>query len=165
VTTPLSPQVGDRSFCHNCHGELYYGPFPADQRLPAGLMYRYLDAEVWRHQDGWVACPSRGGQIAAPGAPEIVCLCGSSRFYDQFLLTSYHLGMSGCIAVMPAFYAHLTSVCAEKVTIGELHKRKIDLANRVLVLNVGGYIGESTRSEIDYAEGRGIRVDYLEQLL
>jgi hypothetical protein len=46
--------------------------------------------------------------------------------------------------------------------LDELHKRKIDLADYVLVLNVGGYIGESTRSEIEYAMAHGKPVTYLE---
>jgi hypothetical protein len=50
---------------------------------------------------------------------------------------------------------------AEKVALDELHKRKIDIADRVLVLNVGGYIGESTRGEIEYAEQIGRPIDYL----
>jgi hypothetical protein len=50
----------------------------------------------------------------------------------------------------------------EKVALDELHKRKIDLADEVLVLNVGGYIGSSTRSEIEYAEKLGRPVRYLE---
>jgi hypothetical protein len=43
----------------------------------------------------------------------------------------------------------------------ELHKRKIDLADEVMVLNVGGYIGDSTRSEIEYAVKTGKTVKYL----
>ena len=51
-----------------------------------------------------------------------------------------------------------------KETLDELHKRKIDLSDSVYVLNVGGYIGESTRSEIDYADSKGIPVVYLEPI-
>jgi hypothetical protein len=51
---------------------------------------------------------------------------------------------------------------AEKIALDELHKRKIDLADEVLVLNVGGYIGDSTRSEIEYAKKEGKIVRYLE---
>jgi hypothetical protein len=51
---------------------------------------------------------------------------------------------------------------AEKVALDELHKRKIDLADRVYVLNVGGYIGDSTRGEVAYAMHHGKPVDWLE---
>lgn len=50
-----------------------------------------------------------------------------------------------------------------KEMLDELHKRKIDIADDILVLNVGGYIGESTRSEIKYALDRGKPVNYLEK--
>jgi hypothetical protein len=53
---------------------------------------------------------------------------------------------------------------AVKGKLEELHKRKIDIADELLVLNVEGYIGESTRSEIDYAESEGKRVRYLEAI-
>ncbi|MDE2105440.1 MAG: hypothetical protein KGL39_49895 [Patescibacteria group bacterium] len=51
---------------------------------------------------------------------------------------------------------------SDKAALDELHKRKIDLADEVLVLNVGGYIGDSTRSEIEYAHSIGVPVRYLE---
>lgn len=48
--------------------------------------------------------------------------------------------------------------------LDELHKRKIDLADEVLILNVGGYIGKSTRSELDYAIAHGKTIRYLEPI-
>lgn len=103
--------------------------------------------------------------------PEIVCLCGSTRFYDAFQQANYDLTMHGAIVLSVGFYPHSKAEhghgegvghdSAEKVALDELHKRKIDLADRVLVLNVDGYIGESTRSEIEYAEKFGKPVDYL----
>ena len=104
--------------------------------------------------------------------PEIVCLCGSTRFYDQFQQANYDLTMVGHIVLTVGFYPHAKSQHGhgegighdsnEKVELDELHKRKIDLADWVHVLNVGGYIGESTRSEIDYAQRIGRPVRYLE---
>ena len=52
----------------------------------------------------------------------------------------------------------------QKIALDELHKRKIDLCDEVYVLNVGGYIGDSTRSEIEYAEAHGKRVRYREPI-
>ena len=46
--------------------------------------------------------------------------------------------------------------------LDDMHKRKIDMADEIFVINVGGYIGESTRSEIEYAKSKGIGVRYLE---
>ena len=111
---------------------------------------------------------------AAPDAalrPRIVCLCGSTRFYDEFQQANYDETMAGRIVLSVGFYPHAKAKhghgegvghdSSEKVALDDLHKRKIDLADEVLVLNVGGYIGESTRSEIDYAVAHGKPVRYL----
>ena len=105
------------------------------------------------------------------GRPEIVCLCGSTRFYNEFQQANYDLTMAGKIVLSVGFYPHAKAKhghgegvghdSSEKVALDELHKRKIDLADEVLVLNVDGYIGESTRSEIEYAEAHGKPVRYL----
>lgn len=102
--------------------------------------------------------------------PPITVLCGSTRFYDAFQRANYELTMSGHIVLSVGFYPHNAQVhgegvgCTsdEKVALDELHKRKIDLADEVLVLNVGGYIGDSTRGEIDHATATGKPVWYLE---
>lgn len=105
--------------------------------------------------------------------PKIVCLCGSTRFYPQFQQANYELTMAGCIVLSVGFYPHAVKEMhheaagctpAQKVQLDELHKRKIDLCDEVYVLNVGGYIGESTRSEIEYAIAHGKPVRYLESV-
>lgn len=102
--------------------------------------------------------------------PEIVCLCGSTRFYDHFQQANYDHTMAGRIVLSVGFYPHSKAThghgegvghdSSEKVALDELHKRKIDLADWVYVLNAGGYIGSSTRSEIDYAIDHGKPVRY-----
>lgn len=105
--------------------------------------------------------------------PEIVCLCGSTRFYDAFQQANYDLTMAGSIVLAPGVWVRSDPAYADlpeeirteaKIDLDELHKRKIDLADRVLVINVGGYIGESTRDEIDYAVKIGKPVHYLEEI-
>lgn len=101
--------------------------------------------------------------------PRIVCLCGSTRFVDQFIWSAKELTEAGEIVLSIEL---VTTQAREddpqhvnpdlKARLDELHKRKIDLADYVLVLNVGGYIGDSTRSEIEYAEKLGKPVRYLE---
>jgi len=91
--------------------------------------------------------------------PEIVCLCGSTRFYQEFQKANYEETMAGRIVLSVGFYNH-ASVEAhgeqwgctpkQKVALDELHFRKIELADTVLILNVGGYIGESTGRELAY---------------
>ena len=103
--------------------------------------------------------------------PIIVCLCGSTKFYKEFQHWNYILTMRGKIVLSVGFYAHATEEahgehigCTEedKIKLDALHKRKIDLADEVFVINLGGYIGESTRSEIEYANKNGKFVTYLE---
>jgi len=103
--------------------------------------------------------------------PKIVCLCGSTRFYKQFQEANHGETMAGRIVLTVGFYPHAQEevhggdkhvTTEEKVKLDDLHKRKIDLADEVLVLNVGNYIGESTRSEIEYATAHGKPVRYLE---
>lgn len=107
--------------------------------------------------------------------PKIVCLCGSTRFYERFQLANFQETMAGNIVLSVGFYPH--AACSkqahgedvgitpeQKLALDELHKRKIDLADEVLVLNVGGYIGSSTRSEIEYAINHGKPVRYLESI-
>ena len=108
--------------------------------------------------------------------PNIVCLCGSTRFYREFQLANFRETIKGNIVLSVGFYAHAQGhewqlkehgesvgiTPEDKVKLDELHKRKIDLADEILVLNVGDYIGESTRSEIDYAKKHGKGIRYLE---
>jgi hypothetical protein len=102
--------------------------------------------------------------------PKIVCLCGSTRFYDEFQNANYELTMAGEIVLSVGFYPHSSEQAhgetigiteLQKLDLDELHKRKIDLCDYIMVLNLGGYIGESTRSEIEYAELIGKEVKYL----
>lgn len=97
--------------------------------------------------------------------PEIVCLCGSTKFKDEYEAEKTRLTFAGKIVVSVAFYGHSDNVDfndGQKNMLDELHKRKIDLADRVHVINVDGYIGESTREEITYAEHKNTPVTYYE---
>ena len=98
--------------------------------------------------------------------PEVVCLCGSTRFFKVFDEQNFRLTLEGKIVLSIGCNTKsddgLRLTREDKHRLDELHKRKIDLADYVLVLNVGGYIGESTRSEIEYAIAHGKPVRYLE---
>ena len=103
--------------------------------------------------------------------PKIVCLCGSTRFYEVWQQANFDETCAGNIILSVGFYphaedkahaAHVGITPEQKVALDELHKRKIDLADEVYVLNVGGYVGDSTRSEIEYARAHGKPVRWLE---
>ncbi|MGA2324302.1 MAG: hypothetical protein ABSG22_10685 [Sedimentisphaerales bacterium] len=104
------------------------------------------------------------------GFPKTICLCGSTRFTEQMLILQWELTKQGAIVLswcaLPDSYfkgPHIGDIEGVKELVDEVHKRKIDLADEVFVLNVGGYIGQSTRSEIDYAIQTGKPVGYLEK--
>jgi hypothetical protein len=96
--------------------------------------------------------------------PKIVCLCGSTRFQDTFIQANTDETSKGNIVLTVGSYVHYTPVPESiKEALDKLHLRKIDLADEILVLNVGGYIGESTRNEINYAKEQYKPVRYLEE--
>ena len=100
------------------------------------------------------------------GRPEIVCLCGSGRFVKAFEDAEFNETLAGRIVLTIGCNAHdiarNESLEHHKPMLDQLHLSKIDLADRVFIVNVGGYIGESTRREIEYATKRGKPISYLE---
>ena len=105
--------------------------------------------------------------------PEIVCLCGSSRYVAEMAIIAWALERDEGVIVLglhllPQWYTSQRDHQAEHEDVGahmdELHLRKIDLAGRVLVVNIDGYIGESTQREIAYAERQNKPIRYLEEL-
>ena len=97
----------------------------------------------------------------------VITLCGSTRFKDQFLEAQKRLTLAGNIVISVGLFGHSgdEEVWTEgtKEMLDDMHKRKIDMADAIYVINVGGYIGESTRSEIEYARRIGKDVRYLEE--
>lgn len=100
---------------------------------------------------------------------KIICYCGSLRVaLDAFKKAEYQSVLDGNIALLPCcmFVDIQREYGAEsdyKIKADELHKRKIDMCDEVHVLNVNNYIGESTRSEINYAYSIGKPVVYMEK--
>ena len=100
------------------------------------------------------------------GKYPVITLCGSTRFKEQFLEVQKRLTLEGNIVISVGLFGHSgdDEVWTEgtKEMLDDMHKRKIDMAEAIYVINVGGYIGESTRSEIEYAKRNGKEVRYLE---
>ncbi len=100
------------------------------------------------------------------GKYKIITLCGSTKFKDEFLSVQKQLTIEGNIVISVGLFGHSgdTEVWSEsiKMMLDDMHKHKIDLADEIFVINVGGYIGHSTRSEIEYAEKTNKPVRYLE---
>ena len=100
------------------------------------------------------------------GKYPVITLCGSTRFKEQFLETQKRLTLAGNIVISVGLFGHSgdDEVWTEgtKEMLDDMHKRKIDMADSIYVINVGGYIGESTRSEIEYAKKNGKPIEYHE---
>lgn len=99
------------------------------------------------------------------GKYKVITLCGSTRFKEQFLEVQKRLTLEGNIVISVGLFGH--SGDAEvwtpetKEMLDDMH-RKIDMADAIYVINVGGYIGESTRREIEYARSQGKEVLFME---
>lgn len=98
--------------------------------------------------------------------PTIVCLCGSGRFRDAFEEAEFQETLAGKIVL--TIGCNTKDIARDvdwshvKPMLDELHLKKIDLADEVLILNVQHYIGQSTRRELDYAMAQGKRIRFLE---
>ena len=96
---------------------------------------------------------------------KIITLCGSTRFRDEFIAEQKRLTLEGNIVISVGLFGHAgdNQVWSEdtKMMLDDMHKRKIDLSDEIFVINVSGYIGSSTRSEIEYAIKTGKVVKYL----
>ena len=97
---------------------------------------------------------------------KVITLCGSTRFKEQFLQEQKRLTLEGNIILTVGLFGRSGDEEAwkpgTKEMLDDMHLRKIDMADEIFVINVGGYIGESTRREIAYAEKTGKKVNYLE---
>jgi len=103
--------------------------------------------------------------------PKVVCLCGSTRFLQPFLEANCRETLKGNIVLSVGCFIHamegaygveLTLTPGQKLMLDELHLRKIDLSDEVLILNVHGYVGDTVREEIEYAYQQGKPVRWLE---
>lgn len=105
----------------------------------------------------------------------VITLCGSTRFKDEFMNAQKRLTLEGNIVISVGLFGHSGdqevwenmdegTFTKTKEMLDDMHKRKIDMADSIYVINVGGYIGDSTRSEIEYAKKHGKEVQYLESV-
>ena len=108
------------------------------------------------------------------GDYKVITLCGSTRFKDEFMEAQKRLTLEGNIVISVGLFGHAGdaevwenmdegTLTKTKEMLDDMHKRKIDMADEIFVINVGGYIGSSTKSEIEYAKMTGKIVRYLEE--
>ena len=107
------------------------------------------------------------------GKYKVITLCGSTRFKDEFMDSQKRLTLEGNIVISVGLFGHAGdaevwenmdegTLTKTKEMLDDMHKRKIDMADEIYVINVGGYIGSSTKSEIEYANATGKGIRYLE---
>ncbi|MEG0352584.1 MAG: hypothetical protein RR586_04895 [Cellulosilyticaceae bacterium] len=99
------------------------------------------------------------------GKYKVITLCGSTKFKDEFIKAQKELTLQGNIVISVGLFSHsgdnevLTNDTKEM--LDDMHKRKIDMADEIFVINVDGYIGTSTKSEIEYAKVKEKNINYL----
>ena len=109
------------------------------------------------------------------GKYKVITLCGSTKFKEEFMKVQKELTLKGNIVISVGLFGHSGdqevwenmdegTLTKTKEMIDDMHKRKIDMADEIFVINVNGYIGESTKSEIKYAKETGKLVNYLEKI-
>ena len=98
------------------------------------------------------------------GNYKVITLCGSTRFKEDFERVNRELTLAGNIVISVGCFGHSGDVFSDeqKIMLDDIHKRKIDMADAIYVINKDGYIGSSTRSEINYAIRTGKQVIYME---
>ena len=98
---------------------------------------------------------------------KVITLCGSTRFKEQFLEQQKRLTLEGNVVISVGLFGHSGDEevwkPGMKEMLDKIHFQKIDMADEIFVINVGGYIGESTRREIAHATDKGKKVNYLEK--
>jgi hypothetical protein len=118
---------------------------------------------------GYNICDHDYGVTFHGSRPVIVTLCGSTRFKREINHVNAELTMQGKLVISLGLFGHAdmpdlnweTGGAPLKVMLDELHKRKIDMCDRIVVVSdASGYFGESTQGEIIYAERHGKRVEY-----
>lgn len=96
----------------------------------------------------------------------IITLCGSIKFKSEFMKVQEELTLKGNIVFTPNFLNNVKDEInmETRKILDEMHRQKIDMSNEIYVINVGGYIGESTKSEIEYAKSNSKKISYLENI-
>ena len=109
------------------------------------------------------------------GGYKVITLCGSTRFKEEFMEAQKRLTLQKCIVISVGLFGHSGdqevwenmdegTLTKTKEMLDDMHRRKIDMSDGIYVINVGGYIGSSTRGEIEYAKANGKTVEYLEPI-
>lgn len=130
------------------------------------------DGRIYLHTRDAACIATRIALLTREDRPKVVTLCGSTRFSHAFQAANLEETLHGNIVLTIGCDLHSDTALFEplsdaaraalKQRLDDLHKRKIDISDEVLILNQGGYIGDSTRSELEYARAQGKTIRWLE---
>ena len=109
------------------------------------------------------------------GRYKVITLCGSTKFKDDFMREQKRLTLEGNIVISVGLFGHSGdnevwenmdegTLTKTKAMLDDMHKRKIDMADEIFVINKNGYIGESTRNEIEYAISTNKIINFMEDM-
>lgn len=96
----------------------------------------------------------------------VVTLCGSTKFKNEFIMVQKKLSMKGYVVLTVGLFGHsgdgeVFTTEGVKEMLDKVHLRKIDMSDEIFVINVDGYIGDSTKNEIRYAVKHGKKIKFL----
>ncbi len=96
---------------------------------------------------------------------KVVTLCGSAKFKDEFLKVQQDLTLKGNIVLLPVFFDKDKTLTDNKISmLKDMHMKKINIADEIFVINKNGYLGDSTKLEIEYAKNLSKKINYLEKI-
>jgi len=109
------------------------------------------------------------------GKYNVITLCGSTKFKDEFINIQKELTLKGNIVISVGLFTHSddndiwktmddSTLSKTKMMLDDMHRQKIDMADEIFVIIVSGYIGEATKGEIEYAKKLGKKISYLEEI-
>ena len=99
---------------------------------------------------------------------KVITLCGSTKFKNEFLKAQKELTLMGYIVISVGLFGHSgdNEVWEDgiKEMLDDMHKRKIDMSDAIMVIDIDGYIGESTKKEMEYAKNQGKSIFFYSDL-
>lgn len=95
---------------------------------------------------------------------KIITICGSLKFKNEMMKVAEQLALEGDCVITPVYPTeeNYTRTDEQIENLKNVHFKKIDLSDAIYVVDVNGYIGESTKLEIEYAQSKNLEIFYLE---
>ena len=120
------------------------------------IIFENTEVMGWEHAIRGMRNPMNSWE-KSDSRNNIITLCGSSRFKDEYLKVQKELSLKGYLVLSLGLFGHSgdDEAWAKKDLLDRVHLQKIDMSSAIFVIDVDGYVGETTKSEIEYAISRG----------